>query len=68
MRPRLTFKIAIILIAVSAGMFMLETLRRHQIASHKVDRVAARNEVRVNTNDFILFETVTKYLFLALAK
>jgi hypothetical protein len=69
MKPRLIIRYAVMIFVASTIMFFLESYRQQHKINRNVDKGLITDvEVKVSNNDFILFESVSKYLFINLSK
>jgi len=67
MRLKTTIRFFIIAFAASTSIYFMETARKANNANFKQVKILAQN-VEASNTDFMLFQSVSKYLFISFSK
>jgi hypothetical protein len=68
MKPKLVIRNVITIIVASIIIFFLESYRQGHKTHYESKIIITQTEFKVGNNDFILFESVSKFLFINLSK
>jgi hypothetical protein len=68
MKPRLIIRYVVMIFVASTIVLFLESYRQGHKAYNESKSFITEAEFKVGNNDFILFESVSKYLFINLSK